>query len=91
VIGLRRFGELVKSIPKTFMEFSRALSLQVGGIGRSSSLLRLTDHARPLAQFDVLRRVYEERLVERGLADFVVTSADDYLLSTGLQPSDLER
>ena len=57
---------------------------------RRSVLLGFADHARALAQFYVLCRVHEQRLVERGFADFVVARAGDYLLPTGLQAHDLE-
>jgi hypothetical protein len=43
-----------------------------------------------LAQFYVLRRVYEQGFVEGGFADFVIARASDYLLPIGLQAHNLE-
>jgi hypothetical protein len=57
---------------------------------RRSVLLRLADHASALAQFYVLRWVYEKGFVEGGLADFVIACTGDYLLPSRLQTHDLE-
>lgn len=38
-----------------------------------------------LAEFQVLRRIHEERLVERPPADLVVARANDHLLTPGLR------
>jgi hypothetical protein len=57
---------------------------------KRSNLLRLADHARALAQSDVLCRVHEQRLIEGGFADFMIARASYYLLPPGSKRTTLK-